>query len=112
METRYYEGVAVQLCRDCKGVFLSERKLAIIEGCHETHDSKDALPRRRRTDIKPCPQCDSAMHKVRHGELHSVFIDFCETCRGIWLDEGVVSSIQGVFEQVDDEQRQRHLRVA
>lgn len=112
METRYYEGVAVQLCMDCKGVFLSERKLAIIEDSHETHDSKDALPRRRHTDIKPCPQCDNAMLKVQHGELRPAFIDFCAHCHGIWLEKGVLPSVHGVYEMIDAEQRQFHLHVA
>jgi len=112
LETRYYEGVAVQFCKDCMGIFLSERKLAIIEGCHATHDTADALPRRRRTDHKPCPQCQSAMFKVKHGEQHPVFIDYCDQCHGIWLERCVLSTVQGIYEQVENEQRRLKLRVA
>ena len=112
MHILYFEGVAVQLCMDCKGVFLSERKLAIIEDCHEQHDSKDALPRRRREDKAICPQCFSTMFKVRHGQRRPAFIDFCETCHGIWLEKGTLPSIEAVYGLADELNRHPHLRVA
>ncbi len=109
LETRYYEGLAVQLCKDCKGVYLSERKLAIIEDRHEIHNSKDALPRRRHSDARPCPQCDQPMQKVKHGEAHPVFVDYCESCHGIWLDKGLLPYIDALYEVYNDEADHRHV---
>ena len=109
LETRYYEGLAVQLCKDCKGVYLSERKLAIIEDRHEIHNSKDALPRRRHSDARPCPQCDQPMQKVKHGEAHPVFVDYCESCHGIWLDTGLLPYIDALYEVYNDEADHRHV---
>lgn len=37
-----------------------------------------------------CPRCQSTL---KLGERNGVEIDYCESCRGIWLDAGEIDKI-------------------
>jgi Zn-finger nucleic acid-binding protein len=39
-----------------------------------------------------CPKCDSALLILK---LKGVEVDYCETCRGIWLDAGELEQFAG-----------------
>ena len=98
MQTRYVEGVAVQLCEDCKGVYLTERKLAIIEGRQEPHNRRAPF---YKDQPLHCPHCQHQMNKVRHGNSRKNLIDFCHHCSGIWLEKDALRSLQAVYEMAE-----------
>lgn len=103
MHTVFYEGVAIQLCMSCKGIFLSEKKLAIIEQSREIEILEDApRPRRKYEVLRNCPKCESQMKKVRHGKIRKTMIDYCTDCTGVWLDKGELASIQFSYEIAQD----------
>ena len=37
-----------------------------------------------------CPNCSGKMQEVRR---HGVHIDYCPTCKGVWLDRGEIDKI-------------------
>lgn len=37
-----------------------------------------------------CPNCSGAMQEV---QKHGVHIDYCPTCKGIWLDRGEIDKV-------------------
>lgn len=47
-----------------------------------------------------CPKCNSAMEKV---DYHSIIIDRCTRCKGIWFDMLEVEHLKGIkgSEQID-----------
>lgn len=40
--------------------------------------------------IPVCPKCDVKLFILR---FHAIEVDFCETCRGIWLDAGELEQL-------------------
>ena len=113
MQTVFYEGVAIQLCMSCKGIFLSQKKLEIIENSREIEIPDDMpVPRNGSEVRRHCPRCDIVMKKVRHGKVRATLIDFCTDCSGIWLDKGELASIQFSYEIAERNQFLNQLRRA
>jgi len=113
MQTVFYEGVAIQLCMSCKGVFLTRKKLEIIENSREIEIPEDtAIPRNGPEVRRHCPTCDIAMKKVKYGKIRTTMIDFCTDCNGIWLDKGELVSIQFSYEIAEKNQFLNQLKRA
>lgn len=99
MHTVFYEGVAIQLCLDCKGIFLTRKKLEIIENSREIEIPEDMpIPRNGPEVRRHCPNCNILMRKAKHGRIRTTIIDYCDDCSGIWLDKGELASIQLSYE--------------
>ena len=47
-----------------------------------------------------CPQCNTAMQEVTKT---GVLIDFCPTCKGVWLDRGELEKILSRAREVERE---------
>ena len=45
--------------------------------------------KKKDTDLK-CPRCDKVMRKIKKAD---VVIDVCDTCHGMWLDEGEIDKL-------------------
>ncbi len=113
MQTVFYEGVTIELCMDCKSIFLSKKRLEIIEKSREIEIPSDLpKPRKGPEILRDCPQCEIVMKKVSHGKIRSTMIDYCEECTGIWLDKGELASIQFSYEIAEDNRfRNQHRRI-
>lgn len=98
----HYEGVRVQLCLQCKGFFLKPNELKRIQETQEVEVSMDmASPARSGDKIsRICPSCALGMAKRKHGKVSSTIVDYCEKCKGIWLDKGELERIQLDYEVV------------
>jgi Zn-finger nucleic acid-binding protein len=113
MQTVFYEGVTIQLCMDCKSVFLSKKRLEIIEKSREIEIPDNFSKPRNGPEIqRNCPKCEIVMKKVIHGKIRSTMIDYCETCTGIWLDKGELASIQFSYEIAQDNRSKNQHRRA
>lgn len=113
MQTVFYEGVAIQLCISCKSVFLSKKKLELIEESREIDIPVDTpIPRNGPEVLRHCPKCEVFMKKVTHGRVRTTMIDYCESCHGIWLDKGELNSIQFSYEIAQDNMFRNQLRRA
>lgn len=113
MMTVFYEGVAIQLCMSCKGIYLSKKKLEIIKDSREIDIPEDTpIPRNGPEVRRHCPKCDISMKKIKHGNIRTTMIDFCEDCSGLWLDKGELASIQFSYEIAEKNQFRNQLRRA
>ena len=114
MHTVFYEGVAIQLCMSCKGVFLSKKKLEMIEESQEFNMPEDMpIPRRKYEVLRNCPECQTAMKKVKYGRIRTTVIDYCDNCNGVWLDNGEIASIQINFEaEIKNRMRNQFRRIS
>ena len=111
MHTLFYEGVSIQMCFSCKGVFLDEEKLTTIKETREVKIPKDAPnPRNGIEAMRHCPQCQILMKKRKHGKIRTTVIDYCEECSGIWLDKGELVSIQLSFETAQNNRMRNQFR--
>ncbi len=113
MHTVFYEGVAIQLCMSCNGIFLTRRKLEIIQDSREIEIPKDTpIPRNGPEVLRNCPHCHDIMKKAKHGKIRTTMIDYCETCSGIWLDKGELASIQFSYEIAEHNRQINQLKRA
>ena len=89
---RTEEGVSVDFCRDCGGVWLDEGELSQLLNMV---GASPQLP----TTSKPldglrCPSCKSALSEVEHPPETGVLLDSCSACKGVWLDRGEIGKLQ------------------
>lgn len=98
----FYEGVQVNFCLQCSGMFLDKKKLNNIQQSREIDipTSTPAAPRKSEVG-RNCPACNTSMQKVKYGKFRNTIIDICKYCSGIWLDKGELEAIQADFEAVE-----------
>ena len=91
MDVFSVEGVALERCSSCSGIWFDARELSqLLE-----QDARHLASLRRGRDSKElegkkgfCPRDDSELLRVYSSINRSVIIDACANCRGIWLDGG------------------------
>ena len=52
-----------------------------------------------------CPNCSAAMQEVRR---HDVDIDYCPTCKGVWLDRGELDKVANMQTKYDEDHYRRY----
>jgi Zn-finger nucleic acid-binding protein len=80
-------GVEVEFCQACKGMWLSRQELEQLED--EVFDFGDTekgslMLGSTATNFK-CPQCDKLMNRFQY-RLYDLEMDFCPDGHGYWLD--------------------------
>lgn len=79
--------VSVDICPQCKGLWLDAQKLAAV--CPTVAD----LPTRKTeillvghagSNIPVCPRCDAVPYEF--ALMEDMLVDFCPQCHGVWLD--------------------------
>jgi Zn-finger nucleic acid-binding protein len=87
----FIQGVAVERCSSCTGIWFDARELGQLLA----EDARHIASLRRGTlkeqlDGKRgyCPRDGSELLRMYSSIDHSVILDACPDCRGIWLDEG------------------------
>jgi Zn-finger nucleic acid-binding protein len=79
--------VAVDICPQCRGLWLDAQKLAAV--CPTVAD----LPSRKTevllvghagANIPVCPRCDAVPYEF--ALMDGMLVDFCPQCAGVWLD--------------------------
>jgi len=99
LDPRKTDGVEIDECRDCRGVWFDAGELRRVKDQSdpdlgwmdvELWKHED----RFRIAAKPaeCPKCSRAMVAVDYGDT-GVEVDFCSSCRGVWLDAGELENI-------------------
>ena len=99
-----YEGVWIDRCSICGGVWLDQGELeAIIETRVNEHASsfvqetlkqgKAGLPAQDQNDFIPCPKCTSTMKVINYAYDSGVIIHIC-TNHGVWLDSKELERIE------------------
>jgi uncharacterized protein len=54
-----------------------------------------------------CPNCSNLM---RESKKFEVDIDYCPTCKGVWLDRGEIDKIANIQSRYEEEHYQRYHR--
>lgn len=90
--------IQVDCCIDCGGKWFDKGELAKVEGLIEPTILEIRKIPNKTDQLTPlqCPSCDSKhfMQKVEHRRDKKVIIDYCTSCKGIWLDKGELEAIQ------------------
>jgi len=108
-----YEGVEVDVCPGCWGVWLDTGELETIIESQKFHfseaEKKIVLEgRRRRTRAPqnpvPCPKCAARMERLFLDPVVYLVIDRCPR-HGVWLDTGEIKAVQALAEKSQDVSR-------
>ena len=85
------QGVTVERCSSCSGIWFDARELGQLLA----EDARHVASLRRGTDQEElggkrgfCPRDGSELLRVYSSIDRSVILDACADCRGIWLDGG------------------------
>lgn len=103
-----YEGVTVDLCDHCWGIWLDQGELPMILDSQQMQFS-DAERRQftglglrpagpGNTEPAPCPQCGQVMEQLGSDAVIPLVIDRCDE-HGVWLDTGEIKAVQVLAEQ-------------
>ena len=90
------QGVALERCSSCSGIWFDARELSQL-----LEEDARRVASLRRGNIKEelvgkkgfCPRDGSELLRVYSSINRSVIIDACADCRGIWLDGGEFEKI-------------------
>ncbi len=110
-----YEGVAVDHCGSCGGVWLDAKELETIQ---ETRimDFSEALSKPenlvaaafsmaksgRERDYQ-CVRCDAVLIKREYGYASQIQVDVCPEGHGMWLDHGELQALEKFYERMNAE---------
>jgi Zn-finger nucleic acid-binding protein len=111
MEQLKYEGVTVDRCSACEGIWLDYGELRQIAMIHEEQFTREELEAAMETDADKmeestalCPRCGMSMEKR---EIQATVIDVCPQRDGLWLDRGELERVQIRWEQEEKVREER-----
>lgn len=84
------QGVEVDLCPSCQGVWLDRGELSQLVGT-----DKDLSPTASgmKDTSYACPRCHQTLTEVAYPWERRILVDVCAACEGIWLDAGELDKI-------------------
>ena len=96
--------VKVDQCPKCKGVWFDRDELRLAKD-HADRDLNwldfEIWKHENLFEVEPrhlkCPTCRTDLMAIRYGST-KVAIDFCRTCKGVWLDRGEFKRILDALE--------------
>jgi len=100
-----HEGQSVDICSNCKGMWLAEGELQQVvhgllsenkvdyETVQEAYRNKPLIYNRVGMPIRICPKCKTQMHTFNYSYDSNVFLDKCSSCGGIWADKGEIEQV-------------------
>jgi len=95
-----YEGIELDLCVDCRGVWFDRGELLLLFGGSEREmlelrqERIASLPQAQTSEQRrKCPLCRRKMRKLLVGPEESVLIDACPDGEGLWFDGGEVEAL-------------------
>ena len=109
-----YEGVAVDYCPACRGVWLDYNKLSRIvlnrERTFSAEKVRSVLSKLDGFNTPPmpegrtllCPVCATVLDEVNYQGTSNIIVNPCPDLHGVWLDAGEIAAIQIYMEHWRD----------
>lgn len=104
-EVSFYKN-QVDRCDECKGIWFDQDEL------RKAKDDKDEFLKWLDVDLwrekkklrifsstRKCPNCRKNLYEVKYGESN-IKVDICNSCKGIWLDQGEFGKIINYLKKV------------
>jgi Zn-finger nucleic acid-binding protein len=110
MERETYEGVTIDRCLDCGGVWVSDEELRAIVKSREVDfspaEQQQALSQADEGpagESKTCPVCGERLERFKYAMSSKVILDRCPEDHGVWLDPGELEAAQVLMEEYEQE---------
>lgn len=96
-----YQGVTVDVCPGCRGVWLDPGELALLRGADQDVPAASVLGRTGHPESSGyiCPRCEGGFETFEFAPDTSLYVDRCKNCQGIWLDAGELTKVRAVTER-------------
>jgi len=98
MEQLRYQGVEVDRCRYCQGLWFDAGELETLDRLQAAGalDTGDAAIGRQYDAVRdyPCPRCNGAMQPVQDAQRPHISFETCRDCGGSFLDSGELSGLE------------------
>jgi len=104
-----YAGIAVDLCERCRGIWLDDHELSLLEAKAESteDDREGTLIFAERVSDLECPVCNSGMRAFDY-RASSLELNSCSDMHGYWLDAKESNKVVDLIEErVQDLKRSR-----
>jgi len=107
-QLRDHDGVQVNECTSCSGMFLHRGELnkiaAPTQGDLEFSTlHEESFHHADRFEPIACPDCHKdAMQKVEFNIYTGIVLDYCSACEGFWLDGAELERINDEVKALDD----------
>lgn len=110
LATETYEGVTIDRCPHCRGVWLDAGELETIQETQdvnfrdvpESEATKAAaaieMAKAKSEGPSACVICQDEMEKREYGFASQVMVDTCPKGHGVWLDQHELSRLESFFE--------------
>jgi membrane associated rhomboid family serine protease len=95
-----HQGVTIDVCPGCRGIWLDPGELAQLRGASEdlpaAPDNVASGTRYLQTSTYICPRCQGGFDTFEYAPGTGLYIDRCKSCRGIYLDAGELKKIHTI----------------
>ncbi|RLB58072.1 MAG: hypothetical protein DRI34_05985 [Deltaproteobacteria bacterium] len=95
-----HQGVTVDVCQGCRGIWLDAGELAELRGAEEdlpvNPDTIEAGDRYLQATTYICPRCEGSFETFEYAPGSDLYIDRCTNCKGIFLDHGELQKIRAL----------------
>jgi Zn-finger nucleic acid-binding protein len=100
------EGVEIDQCLECRGVWLDAGELEMLTELAGVKPGPltDALQTSRRLGRgrRRCPRCKRKMRRVSVGQKTPVELDRCPMGHGLWFDRGELEALTANFDEGEE----------
>lgn len=109
LQTELVEGVAVDGCPQCGGIWFDEKELTQVAMTHRGAllEAEDRFTAHRGHHVSAqarggkCPNCGQPLLTFELKHSRGILLDGCRTCKGIWVDDG---ELRALWKQVRSHQ--------
>jgi len=94
------EGVTIDVCASCRGIWLDPGELAMLRGADtdlpHAPEQLTTGSRYLETTTYICPRCEGGFESFEYAPGSGLIIDRCKDCAGIYLDAGELKKVRAV----------------
>ena len=99
LKAEKYQGIEVDKCVSCEGMWLDYSELDQLEDRElDSDELKGSMVTRPVGSEISCPVCQAAMLQFRY-RYNELWLDVCEANHGFWLDKGEEKRVLELMEQ-------------
>lgn len=101
-----WQGVEIDRCLTCGGVWLDEGELETITELSGVDPGEltaaVAFSRRGRRTRRRCPRCPRRLREIQGGRESKIVLDRCPSGHGIWFDRGELIAVVRSYADLEE----------
>lgn len=111
-------GLELDKCHKCDGIWLDrgelerlrDSKVSEIEEALEREYGDPSYEPGKLEGYMVCPRCGGRLQRFSYTYITPVYLDRCERCYGVWVDDGELNTIVSEAKEVEESTEDSVLR--